>query len=118
MSQKNVIFVKLSFQSYERTIRSGFTLSLIAAAADLGLVSPTCLRKAFTLKDPKSAKRQSSDAFGICPRKNSSKNVGEITPGLNFINILRTAFTHVDPKCAKKDTQVSSVIWRFWDLRA
>jgi len=36
--------------------------------------------------------------------------------GLNFINVLRTAFTHVDPECAKKDSQVISVIWRFWDL--
>ncbi len=34
-------------------------------------------------------------------------------PWLNFINILCTAFMHVDPECAKKDSQVSSVIWRF-----
>jgi hypothetical protein len=38
--------------------------------------------------------------------------------GVNFINVLRTAVTHVDPECAKKDSQVSSVIWHFWDLRA
>jgi len=25
---------------------------------------------------------------------------------------------HVDPECAKKDSQVSSVIWRFWDIKA
>jgi hypothetical protein len=39
-------------------------------------------------------------------------------PGLNFINVLRTAFTHIDPECAKKDSQVSGVIWCFWDLRS
>jgi len=44
--------------------------------------------------------------------------VDELTPGLNFINVLGTAFTHIDPECAKKDSQVSSVIWRFWDPRA
>jgi len=38
------------------------------------------------------------------------------TSGLNFINVLRTAFMHVDPESAKKDSQVSSVIWHFWDL--
>ena len=38
--------------------------------------------------------------------------------GLNFTNVLRAAFIRADPKCAKKDSQVSSVIWRFWDLRA
>ncbi len=41
-----------------------------------------------------------------------------LTPGLNFINVLRTAFSHICPECAKKDSQVSSVIWHFWDLRA
>jgi hypothetical protein len=38
--------------------------------------------------------------------------------GLNIINVLHTAFTNVDLKYAKKESQVSSVIWRFWDLRA
>jgi hypothetical protein len=38
-------------------------------------------------------------------------------PGVNFINILRTAYTCIDPECAKKYSQVSSVIWRFWDLQ-
>jgi len=47
----------------------------------------------------------------------SLKTMGAKT-GLNFINVLHTAFMLVDPKCAKKDSQVSSVIWRFWDLRA
>jgi len=38
-------------------------------------------------------------------------------PGVDFINFLRAAFTREDPKC-KKDSQVSSVVWRFWDQRA
>jgi len=38
--------------------------------------------------------------------------------GLNFINVLRTAFTLADSKCKQKDSQVGSVVWRFWDLQA
>ncbi len=41
-----------------------------------------------------------------------------VTSVVNFINVLRTAFAHVDPECAKKDSQVSSVVWCFWDLQA
>ncbi len=40
------------------------------------------------------------------------------TPGVNFIKILWAAFTHADPKCAKKDSEVSSVVWCFWDQRS
>ncbi len=50
--------------------------------------------------------------------KAASKMLMKLTPELNFINIFSTAFTQVDLKCAKKDSQVNSVIWRFWDLRA
>ncbi len=39
-------------------------------------------------------------------------------PGLNFINVLWAAFTLADPKCTKKDSQVGSVVWHFWELRA
>jgi hypothetical protein len=49
-------------------------------------------------------------------KKAACKMLVKLTPGLKVINVLHTAFTHVDPE--KKDSQVSIVIWRFWDLRA
>ncbi len=61
---------------------------------------------------------EKSCAKHFCTKKGGRKMLMKLTPGLNFINILCTAFTHIDPECAKKDSQVSSVIWRFWDLRA
>jgi len=50
--------------------------------------------------------------------KSAPKMLVNLTPGLNFINVLCTAFAHVDPECAKKDSQVSIVILRFWALQA
>jgi len=56
-----------------------------------------------------------TDAVFITNRFETRIKIMQRFPGLNFINVLSTAFTHVDPKCAKKDSQVSSVIWHFWD---
>ncbi len=72
---------------------------------------------------PKAQKRQSSWSVffrlsGSGGSKAAHKLLMKLTPGLNFINVLCTAFTHVDPECTKKDSQVSSVNWRFWDLQA
>jgi len=65
-------------------------------------------------------KRQSSQQcrLGSTSIKAVRKKLVKLTPTVNFINILPTAFTHADPECAKKDSQVSSVSWRFWELRA
>jgi len=52
---------------------------------------------------------------GKCERER--ERVSRVTSRVDFINFLRTAFKQADPECAKKDSQVSNVIWCFWDLR-
>jgi hypothetical protein len=53
------------------------------------------------------------------PRRLSTSMVEKFRcTGLNFINVLRAAFTLADPECTRKDSQVGSVVWRFWDLQA
>jgi len=52
-------------------------------------------------------------------KKSRENMLVKFTPaGLNFINILQAAFTLADPESARKDSQVGSVVWRFWDLQA
>jgi hypothetical protein len=40
----------------------------------------------------------------------------KLITGVNFINILQAAFMHTDTESAK-DSQVNSIILRFWDLQ-
>jgi len=63
--------------------------------------------KTFTGGDPKSAKKNDSLTVFLAHLesasvKASTKMLGKLTPGVNFINILRTSFTLVDPKSVKK----------------
>jgi len=70
----------------------------------------------FTGTDSKCAeKRQSSQQciftlLGSTGIKAEHKMLVNLTPGLNFINVLRTAFTHVDPKYAKKTVKSAVVL--------
>ncbi len=71
-----------------------------------GLISPTCLREAFTLQDSKSAKRQSChqhvfDLLGSARVEAACTMLVTFTRGLNFIKNLLTAFTLVGPKSVK-----------------
>jgi len=64
---------------------------------ELGSISPTCLCTAFTHKDPKSIKRQSSHQYLFtllvsAQVKALRKTLMKLTPEVIFINILGSAF--------------------------
>jgi len=70
--------------------------------------------------NPKSAKRHSRldclfALFGSAFVKALRKQVGQIDPGVNFINTLQAAFTRSNPGWSKK---TYDFFWHFWNLHA
>jgi len=79
------------------------------------------MRAAFVHADPKSIIKTNnlmvffalSGSTGI---KAAGRTLMNLTPGVNFTNILHTAFTLVGPKSAKQHCQFDCLFLRIWDL--
>jgi len=56
--------------------------------------------------------------FEIFAPKSSMSNVGEINTWVQFHQCSTYSFYASRSRMRKKDSQVSCVIWRFWDLLA